>query len=320
MERAVGPLEFLRAHGRDFPAWSLDTSRAYSRQLARLHYENFAVAGPLVPANLRQDCCNVYAFCRWADDLGDETGNPEESADLLAWWREQLHSMETREPHHPVFVALRDTVGRHRLPLQDFDNLIAAFLLDQSKATYSDFAELLRYCELSANPVGRIVLRLHGHTDGERLALSDNICSALQLANHWQDVRRDWDIGRVYIPERIMDRHGYSLGQLARDIERRQASPQFRSTLKDLAERAALQFERGRPLAGMLRGRLSMEVELFRQAGLQVLAKIRHQGFDTITKRPVIGQLDRVRLLARVFTRTLSRFPRGRQEARNAVA
>ncbi|MDE0103698.1 MAG: squalene synthase HpnC [Bryobacterales bacterium] len=320
MEPAVRPLEFLRANGRAFPVWSLEASEAYSRHLTRLHYENFSVAGPLVPANLRQDCCNVYAFCRWADDLGDETGDAAESVDLLTWWREQLHSMETRQPHHPVFVALRDTIGRHRLPLQDFDDLINAFLLDQSKRTYADLPELLQYCELSANPVGRIVLRMHGYADAERLALSDNICSALQLANHWQDVRRDWDIGRVYIPERIMDRHGYSFAQLANDVNRRQASPQFRSTLKELAERAGLLFERGRPLAGTLRGRLALEVDLFRHAGLQVLAKIRRQGFDTITKRPVIGRLDRVRLLARVFATRLLPFRRGYQEARDAVA
>ncbi len=314
------PLEFLRQHGREFPPWSLGRSQDYCLRLAREHYENFLVVSPLVPRNLRQDYRNVYAYCRWADDLGDETGDPARSVELLGWWRSQLLSMQSQPPAHPVFVALAETVRRHDLPVRDFDDLLSAFLLDQTKRAYADHRELLEYCELSANPVGRIVLRLHGCTDGALLSLSDDICSALQLANHWQDVRRDWSIGRVYIPEAVMRRHGYGRERLGRDIRRGLASPEFRSTLEDLTRRAALLFERGRPLGAALGGRLGRQVELFADAGCAVLEKIRSQGYDTIAKRPVIGWRDVVRLLAGALVPRGLRQPASGRGTRNAVA
>ena len=298
---AIQPLDFHGRHGRSFQGWKLREAQEYTRRLALLHYENFPVASLLVKRELRQDYCNVYAFCRWADDLGDETGDPGRSLELLAWWRRLLLSINDKPPHHPVFVALSDTLRRHRLPLQLFADLLDAFVQDQSKTTYAEYSELLGYCRLSANPVGRIVLLMHGQTDSRMAAQSDDICSALQLANHWQDVRRDWHIGRVYVPDTIMREHGYSRRQLAADMTRGHASSEFRATLEHLTAQAASLFKRGSPLSLSLRGRLGLEVGLFVQAGLAVLEKIRAQGFDTITNRPVIGWPDRLRVVGRAI-------------------
>lgn len=315
---ALEPVEFLRAHGRKFPAWSLEESLRYTRSLTREHYENFSVASLLVPKRLRQDYCNVYAYCRWADDLGDETGDPNLSLDLLRWWREQLAAMERGEAYHPVFVGLKETASRHDLPRQDFEDLVRAFEQDQSKRNYADYDDLLEYCRYSANPVGRLVLRINGYRDPELFKLSDAICTALQLANHWQDVARDWRIGRVYVPEDVMRAHGTGRDALAADMARGTASPEFRETVRDLTERAHDLFVAGLPLADRLSGRLSVEIEMFARAGIAVLSKIRSSSFDTISKRPVVTAGDHVVLLARVLARRLTRAPLAISEAHNA--
>lgn len=315
---ALEPVEFLRAHGRKFSAWSLEESLRYTRDLTREHYENFSVASLLVPRRLRQDYCNVYAYCRWADDLGDETGDPNLSLDLLRWWREQLAAMERGEAYHPVFVSLKETVARHALPRQDFEDLVRAFEQDQSKRNYAAYEELLEYCRYSANPVGRLVLRINGYRDPDLFKLSDAICTALQLANHWQDVARDWRIGRVYVPEDVMQAHGTGGSVLAADMARGTASPELRETVRDLAERAHDLFAEGLPLADRLSGRLSVEIEMFARAGIAVLSKIRSSGFDTISKRPVVRAADHAVLLARVLARRLTRAPLAISEARSA--
>lgn len=296
------PIEFLKQHGRKFPAWGIEESKRYTRELTKEHYENFLVTSILVPRRLRQDYCNVYAFCRWADDLGDETGNPEESLDLLDWWGSELRAMADGHAHHPVYVALRDTMERHALPATDFDDLIRAFVQDQSVRRYRSHDELLGYCRYSANPVGRLVLRLHGYCDDELFKLSDSICTALQLANHWQDIRRDWEMDRVYIPQDVMASHGYSLELLAEDMANGVASSQCRATIQDLSNRAGKLFSDGLGLATRLRGRLGFEVQLFAMAGLAVLKKIRAQGWDTIASRPVIGKRERTAILLAAAT------------------
>ena len=299
------PLQFLQRHGTRFPAWSLDESRRYTRALTKAHYENFTVAGLLVPRHLRQDYCNVYAYCRWADDLGDETGDPAESLALLQWWREQLSAMEAGRAYHPVFVALRDTSVRHSLPCVDFDDLLRAFLQDQSVRRYPTYAELLDYCRFSANPVGRLVLRLNGYVDESLFGLANATCTALQLANHWQDVRRDWKMNRVYLPEDVMRSHGYSVKLLGRDIDSRRASDPFRSMLRELCLRARDLFHEGFPLADHVRGRLRIKIELFGRAGIALLDKIEAQGWDTVSHRPVIGRRTHATLLLRSIVRRL---------------
>ena len=303
----IFPIEFLEEHGRSFPAWGLDDSRRYTRALTRAHYENFSVASMLVPKRLRQDYCNIYAYCRWADDLGDETGDPAKSLDLLGWWRSELLSMYSGQAIHPVFVALRDTVVRHGLPPQDFEDLLHAFEQDQSIQRYGTYGDLLEYCRFSANPVGRLVLRVNDCVDEGLFNLSDRICTALQMANHWQDIRRDWGMDRVYMPIEVMESNGYSLEMLADDMASGTASDDCKSTVRELTERAAALFTSGLPLADRLEGRLAFEIELFARAGMAVLEKIRAQGWDTIAHRPTIHRSERVMLLLRVMGRRMVR-------------
>ena len=312
------PLEFLARHGQHFPAWSPDASRDYARHLTREHYENFTVASVSLPRHLRQDYCNVYAFCRWSDDLADETGDASRSIELLGWWREGLRAMFRGQSSHPVFVALSETVEHHSLPASDFEALLDAFVQDQQVLRYRTFEDLLGYCRLSANPVGRIVLRLNGCEDERMFALSDSVCTALQLANHWQDVRRDWDINRVYIPEEAMRSHTYSVEALALDIERGSASARYRQVIGDLVERTKALFDAGLPLAGHFVGRLGIEIELFARGGMTVLEKIRAQGYDTITRRPVVSNAERALLLLRVAARRLLRPHRSSKQPSHA--
>ena len=297
------PIEFLARHGQRFPAWSPDASRHYTRQLTRDHYENFTVASLLLPRRLRQDYCNVYAFCRWSDDLADETGDASWSIELLDWWREELRAMFRGHASHPVFVALSETVERHALPAVDFEALLDAFVKDQTVLRYRTFEDLLGYCRLSANPVGRIVLRLNGCRDEQLFALADSVCTALQLANHWQDVRRDWDINRVYIPDEAMRSRTYSVEALALDIGRGSASARYRQVIGDLVERTGALFDAGLPLANHFSGRLGIEIELFARGGMTVLEKIRAQDYDTIAHRPVVSKAERALLLLRVVAR-----------------
>ena len=309
------PIEFLAAHGREPLPWSLRDALRYTRVLTKSHYENFTVASLLLPRRLRQDYCNVYAYCRWSDDLADETGDPALSAELLRWWQGELQAMSAGRVSHPVFVALRETVARHALPTSDFEDLLTAFLQDQTVLRYRTFDELVEYCRYSANPVGRIVLRLNGCDSAKLFALSDAICTALQMANHWQDVRRDWELNRVYIPGDVMRSHGYSVELLADDIARGTGSLQYKRTIDDLVARATALFASGLPLANHFGGRLGIEIELFARAGMAVLDQIRSQNCDTIARRPTVSGFQRSMLLLRVATRRLWRSPRITQES-----
>src|SRR2546421_8089376 len=222
------PKDFLGSPGME-RAWSLDDSLAYTRWLATRHYENFHVVSFLLPKRLHQDFYNVYAFCRWADDLGDETGDTNESLRLLAWWRGELQAMAKGVVRHPVFVALAGTARQYQLPEILFDDLIKAFEQDQTVTRYRTFEDLFQYCRYSANPVGRLVLALCGYRDAERQALSDATCTALQLANFWQDVTVDLDKDRVYLPLELFERHGYPIESLfARSFDVR-----FRAVMRD---------------------------------------------------------------------------------------
>ncbi|MEX1018001.1 MAG: squalene synthase HpnC, partial [Phycisphaeraceae bacterium] len=181
---------------------------AYTAQLTRAQYENFTVVSWLLPKRLREPFTHVYAFCRWADDLGDETGDRQRSLELLHWWRDELDRCYAGQPRHPVYIALQPTIERFDIPRQPFDDLIDAFIQDQTVTRYQSWDQLLDYCTRSANPVGRLVLYLCGHRDEQRQRLSDATCTALQLANFWQDVRRDiLERDRVYIPEAIAREH-----------------------------------------------------------------------------------------------------------------
>jgi squalene synthase HpnC len=297
-------MQFLASREAMERAWSPEDSLAYTRWLATHHYENFHVVSLLLPKRLHQDFYNVYSFCRWADDLGDETGDTAESLRLLAWWRAELRAMCTGQARHPVFVALRGTAREHSLPVQLFDDLIHAFEQDQTVTRYRNFDELFQYCRYSANPVGRLVLGLCGYHDAGRQALSDATCTALQLANFWQDVTVDLAKDRVYLPLDLLEAHGYPLeALLARKFDGR-----FRAAMQEAVDVTRGLFLRGLPLADSVDRRLAIDLELFSRGGLKVLEKIERQDCDVLTSRPAISKVERVGLLLGAITRrTFSR-------------
>ncbi len=274
--------------------WTLEESLAYTRWLATHHYENFQVVSFLLPKRLHQDFYNVYAFCRWADDLADEVGDTAESLRLLAWWRGELEGMFAgAAPTHPVFVALQGTIKWCQTPISPFADLIRAFEQDQTVARYRDFEHLFGYCKNSANPVGRLVLNLCGYRDEERYALSDATCTALQLANFWQDVTVDLKKDRVYLPLSLLEAHKYPVEAI---FEHR-FDDRFRAAMREAVEIARALFLKGLPLADQVDRRLSIDLELFSRGGMRVLDKIEQQGYDVLTSRPSVSKLERVGLL-----------------------
>lgn len=295
----LGPTEFLASSAAMSQAWSLADSVDYTRWLATHHYENFQIVSFLLPKHLHQDFYNVYGFCRWADDLGDEIGDTSESLRLLAWWSSQLHEMYCGRATHPVFVALRGTAQQYALPIQPFSDLIAAFEQDQTVTRYPNWDQLFEYCSKSANPVGRLVLYLCGYSDPERQALSDATCTALQLANFWQDVTLDLRKDRVYIPLDVMARHGYTLEEL----RAAKFNPQFAAVMREIVQVAQDLFARGLPLADQVNRRLAVDLDLFSRGGMRVLSKIEAQHYDVLTRRPAISKVERVGLLLRAIAR-----------------
>lgn len=289
----LGPVDFIKSPEALRRTYTPEEAAAYTRWLATHHYENFHVVSFLMPRRLHQDMYNVYAYCRWADDLADEIGDTQESLRLLGWWRAELDAMYAGRATHPVFVALGPTARACGIPRKPFADLIQAFVQDQTVTRYRNWDELMGYCRYSANPVGRLVLYLCGYSDPERQALSDTTCTALQLANFWQDVTVDLLKDRVYIPLDIMTRHGYSVD----DLYARRFSPAFREVMREIVERARELFDRGLPLAGKVDRRLALDIDLFSRGGLRVLQKIRRQGYDVLGARPAISKAERVGLL-----------------------
>jgi squalene synthase HpnC len=272
---------------------SLGQAQAYCRRVARAHYENFTVASWLLPRRLRQHFYNVYAYCRWSDDLADETGDAAESLDLLRWWEQQLDECYRGRAAHPVFVALSETIEQFEIPAEPFRHLLVAFRQDQHQTRYDTFDELLGYCRNSANPVGHLVLYLGRAFDEENARLSDEICTGLQLANFWQDVARDFDRGRVYLPRETLRRFGYDDAML----ERREFNDAFADVMRFEVDRAEAFFERGRPLLRRVPSELRIDVDLFLRGGLAVLAAIRRESYNVWRRRPVVGKWRKLRLL-----------------------
>lgn len=289
----LAPADFVQSAEAMAACYTVPEAEAYTRWLATHHYENFHVVSFLLPKRLHQDFYTIYAFCRWADDLGDEIGDRQESLRLLGWWREQLDEMYRGKTKHPVFVALQGAVERHAIPEEPFADLIRAFVQDQTVTRYQTYGELFDYCRYSANPVGRLVLRLCGYADPERDRLSDATCTALQLANFWQDVTVDLEKDRVYIPLEVLERHGSS----AEEVFARKATPAFRAAMRELVDRTQQLFEQGLPLAGAVDRRLSLDLDLFSRGGMRVLDKIRERDYDVLSGRPAISRGERVRLL-----------------------
>jgi squalene synthase HpnC len=288
----------LTRHGPDAPAidrYTLAEAQVYCGSLARQHYENFTVASWLLPRELRPHFHSIYAYCRWADDLADETGGGQRSLELLDWWQSQLKSCYDDQPQHPVFVALRETILQFEIPQQPFSDLLEAFRRDQRQTRYETFDELLDYCRCSANPVGRLVLYLGRCCDEANAQLSDSVCTGLQLANFWQDVARDWQIGRVYLPAESLRRAGYDEAM----FERREANDAFRHMLAAEVDRAEEFLRAGRPLIQQVPRSLRLDVALFIAGGLAVLDAIRRVDYDVWSVRPTVSRAGKLKLLLR---------------------
>jgi len=251
---------------------------------------------------LHQHFYNLYAYCRWADDLGDEVPDKARALELLDWWERELHACYEGKPSHPVFVALRPTIIAKDIPKQPFTDLLQAFRQDQVVKRYSTWESVLDYCVYSANPVGRLVLYLCGYRDTERQRMSDATCTALQLANFWQDVSRDLEKGRIYIPLDAAAAQGLSES----DIVERRFDERYVRLMKDVISRTRMLFAEGLPLANAVEGRLSVDLEMFSRGGIAVLDAIEAMGYDTLHQRPAISKAKQAELFGRTLMSQIS--------------
>jgi len=282
--------------------WQTNFSMSYSdqkiraayaecRRLARRHYENFPVASRLVPRDKRDALAAIYAFARCADDFADEPG-VEGRLEKLAAWRELLRECFSGQVQHPVFLALRDSVRRFHLSFENFENLLRAFESDVRVNRHRDFSSLLAYCVCSANPVGRLVLELFDHREPELFALSDCICTALQLTNFWQDVAVDLERDRIYLPLEDLQRFNYTLD----DLRAGRVDERWRELLKFEIDRTRPLFERGKELPERVAPELRVQLRLTWLGGVTMLRKIESVDYDVFRRRPSLGKLDFVRL------------------------
>jgi squalene synthase HpnC len=274
---------------------SLAEARQYCAHLARSHYENFSVASWFLPKHLRQDFFNVYAYCRISDDLGDEVGDAAAALALLEEWQRQLDACYDGNPRHPVFVALAETVRKFAIPKHEFSDLLIAFRQDQTVTRFETFDDVLAYCRYSANPVGHLVLYLGGYHDSDRQQLSDYTCTALQLANFWQDVSVDYAKGRIYLP--LEDLRRYSVSE--DDLAQNRNTQGFCEMMKFEVERARQWFERGLPLVQKVDKALAVDLELFTRGGQEILNAIERQGFAVLGRRPAISKPRKLALASR---------------------
>ncbi|MCS7207926.1 MAG: squalene synthase HpnC [Dehalococcoidia bacterium] len=274
---------------------SLDEAYALCVCLARTHYENFTVGSWLLPRDKLRHVCAIYAFCRTVDDLGDEAQGDRLA--LLDEWEADLRRCYTDTPRHPYLKALQATIRTFDIPLTPFLKLIEANRLDQRHTRWPTYQDLLFYCDHSANPVGHLFLYLFGYRDAERQRLADATCTALQLTNFWQDVRRDWDKGRIYIPLEDMARFGYTEGDLAQGV----VNDAFRRLMAFEVERTRALFQQGLALVEKVEGLVRLDIKLFSLGGLAVLDAIERQGYDTLTRRPVVSKPRKVWLLLKTL-------------------
>ena len=282
-------------------AATLAEAQEYCRRLARSHYENFSVASWFLPRRLRQHFFNVYAYCRISDDLGDEVGDGAAALALLDQWQTELEACYHGAPRHPVFVALAETVRQFNIPEHEFSDLLRAFRQDQTVTRFETFEEVLGYCRYSANPVGHLVLYLCGYRDAERQQLADFTCTALQLANFWQDVSVDYAKGRIYLPLEDLRRFGVT----EQDLAAAQNTAAFCAMLKFEVERAREWFGRGLPLVGKVDRELAVDIELFTRGGQEILNAIERQGFAVLGRRPAISKTRKLALVGRAAVHKL---------------
>jgi squalene synthase HpnC len=277
---------------------TLDEARAWCKRLVESHYENFHVASWFLPKDLRPHFHSIYAYCRVSDDLGDEVGDPALALALLDQWGRELDACYEGRARHPVFVALAETIRDCFIPKEPFADLLVAFRRDQFVSRYQTTDDVLAYCRYSANPVGRLVLYVCGESNEENFRLSDLTCTALQLANFWQDVREDYARGRIYIPKNDMEVFRVSEEQIAEGV----ATPEFRGLMRCEVDQARSLFEEGLPLIGRVHRDLALDLDLFSRGGLEILRAIERQGYDVLSARPAISKSRKLALLLRAVS------------------
>jgi squalene synthase HpnC len=286
---------------------TLEEAQAWCRNLAETHYENFHVASWFLPKAFRPHFHSIYAYCRVSDDLGDEVGDPEVALALLDAWGEELDACYEGSARHPVFVALAETIEACSIPKEPFADLLTAFRHDQMVTRYATMEDVLEYCRYSANPVGRLVLYATGEAEidrEEKFRLSDATCTALQLANFWQDVREDWERGRVYLPQKDMEVFRVTEATIAEGI----ATDQFRGLLRTEVEFARGLFEEGLPLIGMVDRELAIDLDLFSRGGMEILRAIEECEYDVLSERPAIAKSRKAGLAMRAVAAKLLPF------------
>jgi squalene synthase HpnC len=276
---------------------TLGQARCYCSKLARTHYENFSVASLLLPRPLLAPFHAVYAYCRWADDLGDETGGGQQALDLLAWWRDELLRCYKGNPRHPVMVALTPVIERFGIPPAPFLELLQAFEQDQRVKRYDTYEQLLGYCRYSANPVGHLVLYLCRAYNPENAGYADQICTGLQLANFWQDVDRDLDIGRVYLPRQDREQFGYGDA----DLESRRYTPAFAELMRLEVGRAQQLLRQGLALVTRMPAQVRADIELFARGGLAILRKVEDIDYNVWQARPALSRWEKLALVGSVW-------------------
>ena len=276
---------------------TLEEALAYCRRLAESHYENFHVATWFLPKPLRPHFHAIYAYCRISDDLGDEVGDRSVALALLDLWGHELDACYQGRARHPVFVALAETIRACSIPKEPFADLLTAFRQDQTVTRYATMQDVLGYCHYSANPVGRLVLYACGEANEENFFRSDATCTALQLANFWQDLRVDYAKGRVYLPQDDMRNYGVSDETIATGI----ATPEFRALLRHEVDYARSLFEQGLPLIGRVNRDLAVDLDLFSRGGLAILRAIERRDYDVLTARPSISKRTKLALALRAL-------------------
>jgi squalene synthase HpnC len=277
---------------------TLEAARGYCRRLAESHYENFHVASWFLPKALRPHFHSIYAYCRVSDDLGDEVGDPAVALAMLGLWGRELDACYEGRARHPVFVALAETIRECSIPKEPFADLLTAFRQDQRVTRFETIEDVLGYCRYSANPVGRLVLYACGEVSEENFRLSDATCSALQLANFWQDVRVDYAKGRVYLPQADMRRFAVTDETIKAGI----ATPGLRALLRYEVDYTRGMFEDGLPLIGRVQRDLALDLDLFSRGGLEILRAIERRDYDVLSGRPAIGKITKLQLALRALS------------------
>ncbi len=275
----------------DSRVWSREEAFEYCRRLTKTHYENFTVGSLLLPRAKRQHVSNLYAYARTVDDLGDEAKGDRRA--ILKEWQEDLGRCYEGTPKHPVMVALQDTIRRFDIPVEPFLKLIKANEMDQEIKRYRTFEELLYYCDHSANPCGRLFLYIFNYRDQERHRLADYTCTALQLTNFWQDVTRDWEMRRVYLPMEDMESFSYTEEQLAKSV----FNDDFRSLMAFEVDRTRRMFRQGAELVNRVKGASKLDIALFSRGGLAVLDAIEKLDYNVLKRRPHLSRFKKGRLL-----------------------